>query len=331
MLYNRYAVKSKVPVTLNQITMIRNSPVLKLNAGLREFFDAHFIKKRNDLETILHATKRLTELVQYDYIHRFKGIRTPIQTLCDLKGHCIEQNTLLYVLLRHLGVQTSFTVTKNPKGFKIKLTEKGVHPFLKFTFNRKDYLADQVSGGVYLDRNFWCASRQGMSIREFTSFSFLMGGEDMSRGHGNPQEALPYYKAALLIDPNNYPVHVLLADSLMDLGKTKKAKEHIKKAVEIAPRLADPFKEWGDILLDSGQYQKAVRAYCEAAERDSLDIQVLYSLEKQLHKFGETSARKKVYEKRNRLADSKPDLESEMTLIKISPVTRERMTTIVES
>ena len=326
MLYNKSAVKNKVPLTQEQIALARKSPFLRSERALEKFFNSVFKRKKNDLETMLHATKELSKFVKYDHYHRFQGIRHPTKTLCDLKGHCIEQNSLLYVLARHLGVRTKLVVMKNPKGFKATLKEEGIHPFLRFKCDKATYLADQVSAGVYVEnKGIWYAAKQEMSLREFTAFCITMGGEDLSRGHKKPKEAINYFRVALAMDPNNYTSYLYLADSLLDLGRIEPAKNCVEKAVKMTPGLADPYKIWGDTLLLTEDYDGARTAYLEAAERESKDFQLLYDLERKLKRVGETSARKRVYEKRSRLLDSKPDkIVYDMVLIKINPQTGER-------
>jgi len=320
MLYNKSAVKNRIPVTQMQISTARLAPILNCDKSLKNFFrNAFNTKCENNLEKVLHAIENISKFVVYDHSHNYEGIRTAKQTILDRKGHCLEQNSVLYTLLKYQKIKTRFVVMKNPKGFKIKLEDIGVHPFLKFEFKGKVYLADQVSSGVYpFDNPFWYAAKQEMSTREFISFCLVIGGEDISKTHKKPKEAINYFKAALITDPNNYPAYVSMADSLVDLGKISEAKHSIVKAVKMTPGLADPYKTWGDTLVDIGNYQEAIKAYSEAAKRDSQDFQLLYTLEKRLQEFGKKSARKKVYEKRNKLADSRPFLDTEMILLRIN-------------
>lgn len=318
MLYNRSAIKNRIPVTKTQIAIARQSPILRSEKALETFIDNVFKRKPNALETVLATTEKLAGFIHYNYNHRFEGIRTAKQAILHMKGNCLEQASALYVILKHLGIPTKFVVMKNPKGFKIKLSDEGVHAFLRFEYKGKKYLADQVSRGVYLPENFWYAAKQEMSIREFNSFCFQIGGEDVLRSHRKPKEALVYFSASLKMNPNNYCAYVYSADSYVDLRNYDEARKNIRTATRMTPGLADPYKIWGDTLRLDGKIDEAMEAYEKAAERDSSDYQVLYSLEFTLNRLGRKKARDKVYEKRNRLGETKPDINKEPCLLRMN-------------
>lgn len=177
MLYNRRAVKSRIPIDRKRLVIARKSPFFEVPEALRKFILDLVKKNKDDLRTVLNACSKLHLLIEHDDKHSYQGIRTVVDVIINRKGHCIEQNALLYVVMRTLDIPARFSVVKNPKGYLNKISEVGVHPLIRFSCRGKRYLADLVCGSVTKDNpSFKYAVRQDMTFNEFLSF-YLLDGE----------------------------------------------------------------------------------------------------------------------------------------------------------
>ncbi|MDP2925189.1 MAG: transglutaminase domain-containing protein [Nanoarchaeota archaeon] len=308
MLYNRNAVKNRIPVTKDQIMWARRFPFFKISAELRCSFERGIKKGSNNLRNILNTIAKISRQVSYDYDHRHEGIRTASEVFKDKTGHCIEQNILLYSVLRSLGIFTRWTVFKNPKGYSISLEDAGFHPLLRFEQRGEIYFADQVSNGVVRqDSRFRYATRQDISLREFSSFCLLDGGDDCLQ-HRKYKKSKIWFTGSLVLDPNNYPVYFSEAEAELQEGNLRKAKELCRKGIRIAPDLLDCYDGYGDLLFRAGEIDSAIRQYKKAVSKETPDVQVLYSLSRRLKYLGEKKLREQVcHNLEEKLGGENPD------------------------
>jgi len=318
MLYNKSAVKIRVPVTAEQIKLARaHSPFKLKKAELEEIIQDLGISKR--LSSFLIMERVANELsckLGYDDDskkgHYFEGFRTAYEVWKDRKGHCIEQNTLFYAIVSRMGIKTKWLVTKNPKGYSVEgLVKIGVHPFLMFKKNDKAYLADAIKGQVKEKKDGFHITEQLLSQREFIAFYLQLAAEDLEANHRKYQKAIRLLKIAQQINPNDYTIHVSMGDTFYNKGcKEKeelsytKAEQSYKRAVRMAPNLMDPYKEYGDFLFLIGKKKRAIQVYKEAIKHKTEDLEILYSLEKRLRRLGKTKLFRQVYDARKSLTNS---------------------------
>jgi len=307
MLYNRNAVKNRVPISQKMRNFSRANPFFNMPKELKKEIIAVADVGKNDLETVLDITSKFGNYIRYDYSHTYQGIRTATEVFVDRKGHSIEQNVFLYAVLKSLKINPRFTVLKNPKGYINGLSDLGFHLFLRFNSGGKPYLADLVSGGaVEDDARFKYVMRQDMTLNEFFSFYLMDGGEDMII-HGNPGKALEFFNGAFCLDPNNYPVYFAAAEARLQQGKVKNAKKNCEIGVKMAPDIADVYAAYGDILfLAKAPKRKMVEQYEEAVSRETEDVQVLTSLSKSLNTLGQKRLRRIVLERLEKLFEGNP-------------------------
>lgn len=310
MLYNKSAVKNRIPVTKTQIELARKAPLFELDKKILDYIRKDVVKGAETYYSMRKISDRINEIISYDYSHTFKGIRTASQVLKDKRGHCIEQGILFYAITKGLKIPTKPLIVKNPKGYHgSKLIENlGIHVFLLFEDNDDNddnkYLADFLCIKKFRENGF-CISQQRLSEREFVAFCLQDGGEDFAI-HRNYKNAFLAFDAAKMIDPNNYTIYISAADAASNKGDLKKAEKWYKNAIKIAPNLTDTHWAYADFLFRayvSPSYAR--RAYVIAAEKSTKDIQILNDLEKKLLLFGESELSETVKNKRLSIQNSK--------------------------
>ena len=319
MLYNRNAVKNRISVGRERYDLARKIHLFGIGIEAKEFAlevkDGS--KDKTDVEIAKAMVFYLHDRLLYDDVHAVEGIRSAQEVWDERMGHCIEQNMLLYSMLRKVGIKPGLLIAKAPKDFEgsdeIK-DEYGIHLFVSVLRDNVKYLADSVTGKVeqfdvrnssaFIETNF----------REFVAYSFLFGAEDLSLGHDKTKMAKIAFRTALLLDPNNYTIWTKIGDMHLNIGRKKeiggkkdpqveydKSENAYRRAIKMAPDIADVYKEYGDLLYGFiYDEDRAVKEYIKAAERPSEDMFLLASLEDKLIKLGmksEAAKAKKSLEK----------------------------------
>ncbi len=242
----------------------------------------------------------LYKIIAYDYTHDYKGTRTASTTLVDQKGHCMEINTALYAcaarILPEQRANMFWLVAKNPRGYQNKsLSDVGIHPFLGFRWNDKEYCIDAVAGNVmpYKPEGFAIVT-QRMSNREFIALTLQYGGEDIGIAHKDPLLALNWLGGAQRVDPNNYTIDIMGGDMFTFLNREAEAERAYRQAIKIAPRALEPFASYAEFLEQfRSREDSALRMYELALMKETMDIQVLSDVEQGLARLGASRLQKK--------------------------------------
>ncbi len=95
-------------------------------------------------------------------------------------------------------------------------------------------------------------------------------------GQGCVDSAIPYYKKALELSPDNFAAHHYLAHCYENSGLIPEALEHAASYARLAPAIAHAHHMWGHELRRSGRIEEAIRQFREA---DQIERQY-YSEEK---------------------------------------------------
>lgn len=305
MLYNKSAVKNRVPVTKKQIELARKSPLFNLN---KKAFGYVLERISIDIQDVYHVMngirKEVYREIRYDCSHEFRGIRTASQVLEDRKGHCIEQGILFYAIAKKLKIPVKPVIVKNPKGYEGSWSIKnlGIHTFLLFNYRGDEYIADFLHIRKFPESGF-CVGKQKLSGREFTAFCFQDGGEDFAI-HADYELASSSFRTALSIDPNNYTIYVSAADAASNRDDIENADKLYKRAIRIAPDIADTHWAYADFFSRTYRPDKARKIYLMAAKRETKDIQILNDLEKKLAELGEWRVSEKMRRKRLSILES---------------------------
>ena len=295
MLYNKNAVKNWKAATKGQLMLAEQYHPFRIENGygkddivkeFRNFIDC----KGNDRAKLESIIGKIHEALVYDFDHHFQGTRNARQVWDNRKGHCIEQQILLYAALSMHNIDTKWLITKNPLGFDADdISDIGIHPFLIYNNGGGPYKADAVGGEVtLLEKNGFCVAKQELDFREFVAFYLADASEDLAKGHDKCKEALGILKTALKIDPNNYANYVLEGEIYSYIDKLQEAEKAYKKAIKIAPDLLDTRKAYADFVIETYEdLGHGINLYKEALKVGTSDIQVLHSLEEKLLEIGE--------------------------------------------
>ena len=163
MLYHRKFVKNWTPTTKLQRSLVSEMERDCLIIGSENIqilrSDLARVCKEKSFRRRLSA---FTKLIATSVIHdahlskerTYRGFKTPLETLAEGSGHCLEINTLLYYALKGLFPEESKDVRvilgKNPKGPFLwgenGIDDYGVHLFVLFNHDGHRYLADSVDG-----------------------------------------------------------------------------------------------------------------------------------------------------------------------------------------
>jgi Tfp pilus assembly protein PilF len=79
-------------------------------------------------------------------------------------------------------------------------------------------------------------------------------------------EALAYQ--ALKVNPNNETMHFMLANELIKKNDLPSAKDHLQKAIDVAPTFAKAYNSLGIILAKEKNFTQAIEAYKQALNYD---------------------------------------------------------------
>ncbi|MFH1564542.1 MAG: tetratricopeptide repeat protein [bacterium] len=89
---------------------------------------------------------------------------------------------------------------------------------------------------------------------------------NLLKNSGKNEEAAEAYKKAIDITPKLVDPYNGLGNVLNRLGKNKEAIEAYKQAITINPKLADPYNGLGNVLNNLGRYKEAIEAYAKFIE-----------------------------------------------------------------
>lgn len=301
MLYNKRHVEYEQKSNHDVNHWVRVTNPFKLPMNVIAYFQDKLLRsprERKPLIVLANLAALLNTMITYDDKHDYQGIRTAGLTLKDEKGHCIEQNTVLYAIAASLLPQHrsafSWIIAKNPHGYVCKpMKEVGVHPFLSFRYQGVEYIADVVKGEVKkFDPVGFAITTERLTYREFIAWALLYGGEDVGLVHHDPKSALNWMGAAHFIDPKNYTIDLLAAQMLDKLKRWNDAERVYRRAIQIAPRALETHSEYADFLASyrivansPSRDNEARKEYETALSFETQDVQFLSELEQSLVEF----------------------------------------------
>lgn len=83
---------------------------------------------------------------------------------------------------------------------------------------------------------------------------------------GRTEEAMPYYEAALRLNPDYPEGQINMGIALVDLGRYEEALPHYKKAIELSPTWADAYYDHGVALGKLRRFDEAIEQYAKAID-----------------------------------------------------------------
>jgi serine/threonine-protein kinase len=86
------------------------------------------------------------------------------------------------------------------------------------------------------------------------------------KGKGQLDEAIAEFQKAIAIDPKYAGAHISLGNALKDKGRLDEAIAEYREAIESNPKLADAHISLGNALKDKGQLDEAIAEYRKAIE-----------------------------------------------------------------
>ncbi|HEV2246958.1 MAG TPA: tetratricopeptide repeat protein [Terriglobia bacterium] len=98
---------------------------------------------------------------------------------------------------------------------------------------------------------------------------------DMS---GDMQDATREYEAAFKLDPNYYPVLLLLGTAYLDLGQPAKAIDPLERSLRVQPDNFDAQEELAEALLSLGRLDDAAHRFRELSQSNPNNAKVWYGL-----------------------------------------------------
>jgi len=97
----------------------------------------------------------------------------------------------------------------------------------------------------------------------------LCYGDLVMTTHG-PEAAIPWYREALCLSPDNQCIYVAMVDCLLALGRVEEAQEFLLETIERFPKqryYASTRPEHAKLLLDAGQERFASPQQCRQCNR----------------------------------------------------------------
>jgi protein O-mannosyl-transferase len=95
---------------------------------------------------------------------------------------------------------------------------------------------------------------------------------------GNSRQAMPFFQAALRLDPNSAEAHTNLGLALVDQGRVEEAAAEFREAVRLDPKKFPARNALGVALMRQGKREEAVAALREAVVLDPDDAGGHYNL-----------------------------------------------------
>lgn len=94
------------------------------------------------------------------------------------------------------------------------------------------------------------------------------------------EEALEYFKDALVLDDANPFTHQAMASIYRKTEEFSLAQEHLERAIEFNPQDRTNYYNYGNLLVDMQEFDKAKEMYEKALERDRDFVEAKTELEK---------------------------------------------------
>jgi tetratricopeptide (TPR) repeat protein len=113
------------------------------------------------------------------------------------------------------------------------------------------------------------------SVKAHASTNYITGNYFMNEG--KLDEAIGYFKKALVMDPGTATLHFALANALSRAGQTDEAVLEYQKALEIKPDYAEADNNLAYTLLRNGQADEAI-TYFQQAVKVEQSYQAYYNL-----------------------------------------------------
>lgn len=113
---------------------------------------------------------------------------------------------------------------------------------------------------------------------------------------GKTEKAVEFYRRAIEIEPHHV-IYMSLAGSLEKIGRTAEAFDAYRKALEIKPDSAPVLKRYADLLRDEGKRQEAIEIYKRTIEAEPTNSPALFNLGALHIKIGNLDAAKQYYER----------------------------------
>ncbi|MBT5308097.1 MAG: tetratricopeptide repeat protein [Rhodospirillaceae bacterium] len=86
------------------------------------------------------------------------------------------------------------------------------------------------------------------------------------RGQGKQDQAVPCYRRAIVINPDNWQAHGNLGNALRDLGERQQAEKCYRKSIELDPSNAEPHCNLGQVLKENNELDEAADCFRRALE-----------------------------------------------------------------
>lgn len=161
-----------------------------------------------------------------------------------------------------------------------------------------------------------------------SSAAALVGLGKISLAHGNAEQAIDYFEAALAMQPQANSIHYPLAMAHRQLGDVEKAREHLQKRGPRQPDFPDPIMEelrelqtgkqffWalGTVALSEGKFEEAAEAFREMVAADPAEPIAHMDLGTALLQLGDVGGALTEYQEALQLSSGNPRLHYNLGL-----------------
>lgn len=139
---------------------------------------------------------------------------------------------------------------------------------------------------------------------------------DSLQKQGELDQAAAVLKRAALQDrPGIGRAHAMLGDVLLNAGRNAEAEEHIRKAIELEPRLVAPRNSLGVLLVMKGRPEGALQAFRGAASIDPRSSDAHFGIGLILESQGKTDEALSEYKRAIRFNAERNDARSKLAII----------------
>lgn len=185
-----------------------------------------------------------------------------LQALAAGCGHCTEQSSVLYSVLRAAGLKANFLYVKSGVTANQKLgAEPGMlHVAVSVKLNKKRRIFDPTfqkanAEPFYKSRKFaWWFE---LTPTEFLIDHLINLGNDYAR-RGEPGQAVRLLQGAIRLDPNSLIAHMNLGDAYTRTGEPDLAIAEDETAVKIDPRSAEAYMNLGVAYDRKGDLDRSI-------------------------------------------------------------------------
>jgi tetratricopeptide (TPR) repeat protein len=127
--------------------------------------------------------------------------------------------------------------------------------------------------------------RHAMDVTHHNSTANISIALYLTNQH-HPDDAIPYYEAALAISPGMSEGHSNLGTLLGERGQMDAALDHLMQAVQLDPKYAEARNNLGNLLSRMGRVPQALHQYGEAIRLDPDSAKIHYNLAMTLSQAG---------------------------------------------